>query len=134
MLGDTMITVTGELTADPELRSTHGGTTVCNFTVTSPRRRYDRESGDWQPGVPLILRCTVWRAQAGNLVASLRAGDRLLVHGRLRPRTLTTSDGSTRTALEVEVIECGPSLLQATAVPAPSQEPDEPDLDATEEA
>ncbi|WHT22562.1 single-stranded DNA-binding protein [Crossiella sp. CA-258035] len=120
MLNDTMIIVIGELTADPELRTTNEGAPVCNFTVKAPRRRRDRDTGAWVASVPLMLRCTVWREQAENLTASLRAGDRLLVYGRLRPRTITAQDGSSRTALELEVSECGPSLLRATAEPEPT--------------
>ncbi|MCK2240962.1 MULTISPECIES: single-stranded DNA-binding protein [unclassified Crossiella] len=133
MLGDTMITLIGELVADPELRKTSTGTPVCNFTVTSPRRRYDRDAGCWQAALPLILRCTIWRGQAENFVASLREGDRLIVHGRLRPRTFTTSDGASRTALELEIAECGPSLLHSTAVPAPSHVHDEQDIDVDDD-
>ncbi|MBP2477648.1 single-strand DNA-binding protein [Crossiella equi] len=125
MNGATTTVITGCLTADPELRRTHGGVAVCNFNVSAARFRYDHRLGEQVSGVPVILRCTAWEAQARNVVASLRKGDRVVVYGRLRARTVTAPSGHTRTALDIDIEECGPSLLAATAVPAPT--PDDPE-------
>ena len=56
MAGDTVITVVGNLTADPELRFTPSGAAVANFTVASTPRNFDRQSGEWKDGEALFLR------------------------------------------------------------------------------
>ena len=57
MAGDTVITVIGNLTSDPELRFTPSGAAVANFTVASTPRTFDRESQEWKDGEALFLRC-----------------------------------------------------------------------------
>ena len=61
--GDTTLTITGNLTADPELRftGTGTGTAVVAFTVAASRRVYDQATGQWQDGDTLFLRCSAWR-------------------------------------------------------------------------
>ena len=57
MAGDTIITVIGNLTADPELRFTPSGAAVANFTVASTPRMFDRQTNEWKDGEALFLRC-----------------------------------------------------------------------------
>ena len=115
MAGDTIITVVGNLTADPELRFTPSGATVANFTVASTPRIYDRQSGEWKDGEALFLRCNIWREAAENVAESLTRGSRVIVSGRLKQRSFETREGEKRTVVEVEVDEIGPSLRYATA-------------------
>lgn len=115
MAGDTVITVIGNLTADPELRFTQSGAAVANFTVASTPRTYDRQSGEWKDGEALFLRCNIWRQAAENVAESLQRGARVIVSGRLKQRTFDTRDGEKRTVVELEVDEIGPSLRHATA-------------------
>lgn len=115
MAGETIITVVGNLTADPELKSTSNGTSVVNFTVASTPRAYDKNTGEWQDGESLFLRCHCWRNQAENAAASLVRGMRVIVQGRLRQRSYETQEGEKRTSVELEVDEIGPSLRYATA-------------------
>ncbi|HEX5116278.1 MAG TPA: single-stranded DNA-binding protein [Pseudonocardiaceae bacterium] len=115
MSGETTITVTGNLTADPELRFTEAGTPVANFSIASTPRAFDRQSGEWKDGDPLFLRCTVWRQAAENVAESLSRGMRVVVQGRLRQRSYETKDGERRTVVELDVDEIGPSLKFATA-------------------
>ena len=61
MAGETIITVVGNLTADPELRYTQNGVAVANFTIASTPRALDRQSGEWKDGEPLFMRASVWR-------------------------------------------------------------------------
>ncbi len=114
-IGDTTLTVVGNLTADPELRFTPSGAAVANFTVASTPRIYDRQSGEWKDGDALFLRCSIWREAAENVAESLTRGARVIVTGRLRQRTFETREGEKRTVYEVEVDEIGPSLRYATA-------------------
>jgi single-strand DNA-binding protein len=115
MAGETLVTVVGNLTADPELRFTPAGAAVANFTVASTPRTFDREPGQWRDGDAMFLRCSLWRQYAENVAESLGRGARVVVHGRLRQRSFDTKEGEKRTVLELEVDEIGPSLRYATA-------------------
>ncbi|MBB4906665.1 single-stranded DNA-binding protein [Actinophytocola algeriensis] len=115
MAGDTIITVIGNLTADPELRFTQSGAAVANFTVASTPRTLDRQSGEWKDGEALFLRCNIWRQAAENVAESLTRGARVIVSGRLKQRSFETREGEKRTVVELEVDEIGPSLRYATA-------------------
>ena len=115
MAGETVITVVGNLTADPELRFTQSGAAVASFTVASTPRTFDRQSGEWKDGEALFLRCSIWRQAAENVAESLTRGMRVVVQGRLRQRSFDTKEGEKRTVIEMEVDEIGPSLRYATA-------------------
>jgi single-strand DNA-binding protein len=115
MAGETVITVIGNLTADPELRFTPSGAAVANFTVASTPRTLDRQSGEWKDGEALFLRCSIWRQAAENVAESLTRGARVVVQGRLKQRSYETKEGEKRTVVELEVDEIGPSLRYATA-------------------
>jgi single-strand DNA-binding protein len=115
MAGDTVITVIGNLTADPELRFTPSGAAVANFTVASTPRTFDRQSGEWKDGEALFLRCNIWRQAAENVAETLTRGSRVIVSGRLKQRSYETREGEKRTVVELEVEEVGPSLRYATA-------------------
>ncbi|MGC7093299.1 single-stranded DNA-binding protein [Amycolatopsis lurida] len=115
MAGDTVITVVGNLTSDPELRFTPSGAAVANFTVASTPRTFDRQSGEWKDGEALFLRCNIWRQAAENVAESLTRGARVVVQGRLKQRSFETKEGEKRTVVELEVDEIGPSLRYATA-------------------
>jgi single-strand DNA-binding protein len=113
--GDTIITVVGNLTADPELRFTPSGAAVANFTVASTPRIFDRQTNEWKDGEALFLRCSIWREAAENVAESLTRGSRVIVQGRLKQRSFETREGEKRTVVELEVDEIGPSLRYATA-------------------
>ncbi|QJY46009.1 single-stranded DNA-binding protein [Pseudonocardia broussonetiae] len=115
MAGETVITVVGNLTADPELRFTPSGAAVANFTVAATPRTFDRQSGEWKDGDALFMRCNVWRQAAENVAETLTRGMRVMVSGRLRQRSFETREGEKRTVVELEVDEVGPSLKYATA-------------------
>ena len=115
MAGDTVITVIGNITGDPELRFTPSGAAVANFTVASTPRAFDRQSNEWKDGETLFMRCSVWRDAAENVAESLQRGTRVIVTGRLKSRSYETKEGEKRTVIEMEVDEVGPSLRYATA-------------------
>ena len=111
-------TISGNLTADPELRFTAGGSSVVNFTVASTERVYDRSANEWKDGPKLFLNCFAWKnAGAENIAESLTKGAGVIVTGKLRQRSFTTDDGNKRTVIELEVDEIGPSLRNAQAKP-----------------
>jgi single-strand DNA-binding protein len=115
MAGDTVITIIGNLTADPELRFTPSGAAVANFTVASTPRQFDRQSNEWKDGETLFMRCSVWRDAAENVAESCQRGMRVIVSGRLKSRSYETKEGEKRTSIELEIDEIGPSLRYATA-------------------
>ncbi|GAA3949378.1 single-stranded DNA-binding protein [Gordonia caeni] len=112
---DTVITVVGNLTADPELRFTASGAPVANFTVASTPRTFDRQTNEWKDGEALFLRCSIWRDAAENVTESLTKGTRVVVQGKLKQRSYETREGERRTVVELDVDEIGPSLRYATA-------------------
>jgi single-strand DNA-binding protein len=115
MSGETIITIIGNLTADPELRFTPSGAAVASFTVASTPRTFDRQTGEWKDGDTLYLRCSIWREAAENVAESLTKGTRVIVQGRLVQRSFETREGEKRTVVEMQVDEVGPSLRHATA-------------------
>lgn len=115
MAGETVITVIGNLTGDPELRFTPSGAAVASFTVASTPRTLDKATNEWKDGEALFLRCSIWRQAAENVAESLQKGMRVIVSGRLQQRSYDTKEGEKRTVIELQVDEVGPSLKYATA-------------------
>jgi single-strand DNA-binding protein len=115
MAGETTITMTGNLVADPELRFLPNGTAMVKFTIASTPRTLDRQSGEWKDGDPLFMACTAWRDIAEHIAESLSKGTRVIVSGRLRLSRWETPEGEKRSAYGLDVDEIGPSLRFAQA-------------------
>jgi single-strand DNA-binding protein len=112
--GAPAITIIGNLTADPELRFTPSGQAVCNFTVASTARFFDKAKNEWAEGDTTFIRCSVWREMAENCAESLLKGNRVVVTGTLKVRQYETDKGK-GTSVECDVEEVGPSLKWASA-------------------
>lgn len=115
MAGETVITIVGNLTSDPELRTTSTGRKLASFTIASTSRSYNRDAGRTEDGQTLFMNCTVWQDLADHVIASLSKGSRVIAQGRLSQRSYEAKDGSRRTIMELTVEEIGPSLRWATA-------------------
>ncbi|MEU4898572.1 single-stranded DNA-binding protein [Streptomyces sp. NPDC044780] len=115
MTGETIITVTGNLVADPEIRFTEAGTAVARFRVASTPRVYDRNAGRWTDGEPLFITCTTWRGVAEHVCESLVRGMHVIVQGRLRQRTYTDHQGVRRTVFDLDADDVGLSLRHRVA-------------------
>lgn len=115
MAGEPVLTLTGNLTADPELRFTQSGKAVANFTVAATPRTFNSETKEWADGETIFTRCDVWEQYAENVAETLGKGDRVIVTGRLRARRYETDEGEERTVHELSVDEVGPALRYATA-------------------
>lgn len=115
MAGETILTVVGNLVADPDIRYTQNGVPVAGFTIASTPRTYDRQKNEWVDGEALFLRCSVWRDYAENVGVSLTKGTRVIAQGRLKQRSYEDRDGNKRISIELEVDEIGPSLRYAQA-------------------
>lgn len=115
MAGETIITVVGNLTAEPETRTTSKGDTVCNFSIAATPRSFNKQTNQWEDGDALFMRCTAWRDIAAHCAQTLHKGMRVIAQGRLQQRTYQAKDGTNRTIMEMQVDEIGPSLRYATA-------------------
>lgn len=115
MANETVLTVVGNLTGDPELRFTPQGVAMVRFTVASTPRSFDKASGEYRDGDALFLNCTAWRDLAEHIAESLSRGSRVVATGRLRLSRWETPEGEKRSAYGLEIDEIGPSLRFATA-------------------
>jgi len=112
--GETIITVVGNLTADPDLKVTSSGAVVVTFTIASTPRTFDKNSNSWKDAESLFMRCSLWREAGEHAADSLTQGTRVIATGALKQRSYE-KDGQKRTVVELDVEEIGPSLKYATA-------------------
>lgn len=115
MAGETVITIIGNLTADPELRTTGQGAQVASFTIANTARVYNKQTGQYEDGAALFMRCSAWNDLAQHCAQSLAKGMRVIAQGRLKQHSYQAQDGTNRTVVELQVDEIGPSLRYATA-------------------
>jgi single-strand DNA-binding protein len=94
------VCITGNLTKDPELRSTPSGTSVCKLRVAVNSRRKDGQSGEWVDK-PNYFDVTVWGAQGENCANYLSKGRPVAVQGRLDWREWENQEGQKRQAVEI---------------------------------
>lgn len=88
-----VVVITGNLTQDPELRHTGGGTAVCELRVAVNSRRKDGATGEWIDK-PNYFNVTVWGAQGENCANYLAKGRPVAIEGRLDWREWEAKDGS----------------------------------------
>ncbi len=94
------VVLTGNLTRDPELRSTGGGTPVCSLRIASNTRRKNQTTGDWEDK-PNYFDVTVWGAQGENCARFLAKGRPVAIDGRLEWREWQDKEGNTRQNVEI---------------------------------
>ncbi|KIH73014.1 single-stranded DNA-binding protein [Corynebacterium glutamicum] len=114
-IGDTPITVVGNLVASPELRFTPSGAAVADFRIASTPKVFNRQSNQWEDGEPLFLKVNVWRKQAENVAESLEKGMQAIVVGKLQQRQYETREGEKRSSYEILADYVGPALTFAYA-------------------
>lgn len=95
------ITLIGNLTHDPEVRSTPNGVTVCTFTI-AVNRRFAQQGGE---KVTDFFRINAWRQLGENCARYLAKGRKVAVIGELQARTYEGKDGATRMSLDVSADE-----------------------------
>jgi single-strand DNA-binding protein len=117
-VSDNQVTLTGNLTDDPELRFTPNGVAVANFRLAVDQRVWDTDG--WKDGESSYFRVSVWRDQAEHVSRSLHKGARCVVVGRLRSHSWETPEGQRRSAVEVAAEEVGMSLRFAPVGPDPA--------------
>src|SRR3954471_5921446 len=94
------VILTGNLTRDPELRSTPGGMSVCSLRIASNTRRKDNTTGEWVDK-PNYFSVTVWGAQGENCARFLNKGRPVAIDGRLEWREWQGQDGTKRESIEI---------------------------------
>jgi single-strand DNA-binding protein len=93
------VSIVGNLTRDPELRSTSTGIPVSNFRIAANRRFRDN-SGEWREDV-CYIGVVAWQKLAESCAAKLRKGSAVYVEGELRSRSLEGGDGKKRNVIEI---------------------------------
>jgi len=115
MANDIYLTISGNLAADPELRTTPNGNSVVSFTVMSTPRNFNSKTQTWEAGETLAQRCTAWRQLAENINKSARKGTSVIVYGKLTNHRFEDKDGNPRARTEIQVEDFGVSLKNAVA-------------------
>lgn len=124
------MTIVGNLTADPELRSVSGGKSVVSLTIATTPRSFNRSTQEWEDGEALFVRCSAWDEFAENIAASLRKGNRVFAMGVMKSRSYE-KDGEKKSAQELQIDEIGPSLRYAqTDVRKTNKGPSKPKPDS----
>ena len=108
------ITISGNITRDPEMRYTPSGVSKVTFGVAVNRSWRNQQSQEWEEQTS-FFNVVAWRQLAENVGASLAKGSRVIVSGRLEQRSWETDQGEKRSVVEVVADEIGPSLRWATA-------------------
>ncbi|MBQ6400291.1 MAG: single-stranded DNA-binding protein [Clostridia bacterium] len=125
------LTIIGNLTNDPELRTTPSGDTVCSFGVAVNRRGRRDAQGNPQEQTD-FFRVSAWRQQGENCAKYLSKGRKVAVVGPVTARAYQANDGTLRASMEINATdveflssrndELGGGYA-APAVPAPAAEP-----------
>jgi single-strand DNA-binding protein len=110
----THISVTGNLTREPEIRYTREGLATVQLGVAVNRRWQDRDTHEWEESTS-FFDVVCWRDLAEHVAMSLAKGSRVMVSGRLEQRSWENELGERRTKVEIVADEVGPSLRFATA-------------------
>ena len=98
------VNISGNLTRDPELRSTAGGTQILSFGIAVNDRRRNQQTGEWED-VPNFIDCVVFGQRAEALSRFLSKGSKVALEGKLRFSSWETKEGQRRSKLEVVVDE-----------------------------
>jgi single-strand DNA-binding protein len=108
------VTITGNLTRDPEIRYTRDGQATTTFGLAVNRRWQNRQSQEWEESTS-FFDVVAWRDLGENVALSLTKGARVIVTARLEQRSWETDDGERRSKVELVADDIGPSLRFATA-------------------
>ena len=108
-MNDNQFSIAGNMVRDPVLKIVAGGKSVLTFRIASTPRRFDQASNEWRNLDSLYLTVNCWHRLAERVTESLKAGDPVIVTGRLRMRTYEV-EGERRTVYEVDAQHVAPDL------------------------
>ena len=123
------VNISGNLTRDPELRSTAGGTQILSFGVAVNDRRRNQQTGEWED-VPNFVDCVVFGARAEPLSRFLSKGAKVAIEGKLRYSTWESKEGGKRSKLEVVVDEVEFMSRDGGAYQHPAPQPEQQPFNA----
>lgn len=115
------VNITGNLTRDPELRATAGGTQILAFGVAVNDRRKNPQTGEWED-VPNFVDCIVFGQRAEAVSRFITKGSKVAIEGKLRYSSWETKEGQRRSKLEVIVDEIDFLSRQGQQVTSPAAE------------
>lgn len=115
------VNITGNLTRDPELRATAGGTQILSFGVAVNDRRKNPQTGAWED-VPNFVDCIVFGQRAEAVSRFISKGSKVAIEGKLRFSSWETKEGDRRSKLEVIVDEIDFMSRQGQQVTSPAAE------------
>ena len=98
------VTITGNLTRDPEVKQTGGGMSVMKLGVAVNDRRKNPQTQEWED-VPNFIDCTMFGDRAAKVAQYLAKGSKVAISGRLRQETWETQDGQKRSRVGVVVYD-----------------------------
>jgi len=107
------ITMTGNLTADPELRFLPTGTATCNFQVAHNNQKFNKKTERWENADTIYMRCAAWKTLAEQVAESFHKGDAVIVVGKLRLNQWETREGEKRENLELVADDVAASVRAA---------------------
>lgn len=109
-MSDAVMTISGRLTADPQLRFIQSGDAVASFTVAHSKRKFDKATNTWSDdGDPLFMNVSAWKQLGEGAADMLHKGDAVIVTGEVRQRNWE-KDGVKRTSVELVAKEVGLSV------------------------
>jgi single-strand DNA-binding protein len=114
-MNETIVTMCGNLVTDVRSTTTPGGVSFASFRMGSSSRRFDRRTQVWVDADPIYVTVNCWRALAENVSGSMARGEPVIVTGKLKMRSFTKDDGTTREVLEVEAAALGHDLTRGTS-------------------
>jgi single-strand DNA-binding protein len=107
MAGEAIISVTGNVGADPEVRFLPSGKAVCSFSLANTPARYNKEDNAWVDQETVWFRIAQFDKRGEATAEAVRKGDRVAVHGKLTQSTYTKKDGSQGSSLEINADSVG---------------------------
>ena len=120
------ILITGNLTADPDLKYMPDGRAVCNFSIANTRRYLDKKTGEWVDAPPTFVRITTWGITAEKLGERLRKGNAVFVEGSIQSRSWETPEGQKRSVIEINALKVQ-NLTKFKGENLPEKEENEPE-------
>ena len=113
-MNESYITVVGRVVADPQSRTTRTGVPFAAFRLASTVRRVNRETGQYEDGGTSFYNVSAFRALGANVANSLKKGEPVVVHGRLRVNQWMRADNSHATSVEIDAYSVGHDLTWGT--------------------
>lgn len=120
-MGSSIITITGNVTADPQVHEFDTGTRKSKFSVACTPSVRDRNTGEYRDGTTTFYDVECWNRLAHNATVSLHKGDPVVVTGRLSVETWQGQDGGRRQSVVVTASAIGHDLARGTALFARQQ-------------